>query len=352
MKILYFIFPITGPNNGVKVISNHIAQSIFKNNDAISISRIDTSQAVDFSNFGKFSFKKVFLFLRVFKELFRIKRRDIVYMNITPRGFAFYRDLVILAICTLRTSNVTGHIHANGLENNIKTYNKFLFDKIKIIVINVDQKVKLDKVGLRTFLVPNSLPDYYRSNFYKTSPKEQINLIYLSNISNKKGVYRLQNIAHTIASSKLECKLDVYGGILSDKDKEVIGALDLQYDFFNYYGPITEEIVKYNALSKNDCLLFLSDENYEVYPLVYIEALMSGLAIITTNQIVSDNLCNFGVANMLDENTDNFRAIISKFLDAPELLEKQKKAARMAYLRSYSFLDFTDSIENIILYGI
>ncbi len=352
MKTLFFIFPITGPNNGVKVISDLIKNAIFSNDKSITVSVIDTSQAVDFSSFGKFSVKKVFYFFKLFKQLFTIKRTDMVYMNITPKGYAFYRDFITLVLCSLKTTNITAHIHANGLEKKIKKYNKFLFYKPKIIVINVDQKHKLDILGLRTFLVPNSLPDYFKAKPKTAGSTEELNLIYLSNVSKEKGAYRLKRIAEIISVAKIKCNLNVYGGIMSEDVRDIINELDRKYIFFRYHGVISEDKEKYDCLSRNDVLLFLSNEKYEVYPLVYIEALMAGLSIITTNQIVSNDLMNYGAANILNENTENFESIITKFVDAPQLLEKQKENARIAYQENYSFPHFIKSIENIILYGI
>ena len=68
---LFFIFPISGPNNGVKVISNHIRNSLFINTN-ISINELNTAQAKDFSNFGKFNFDKILSFYTLFKKLFSI----------------------------------------------------------------------------------------------------------------------------------------------------------------------------------------------------------------------------------------------------------------------------------------
>ncbi|SHI30703.1 Glycosyltransferase involved in cell wall bisynthesis [Arenibacter nanhaiticus] len=349
MKNLYFIFPITGPNNGVKVISNHIKRSIF-NNNPISVRTINTAQAEDFSNFGKFSTKKVFHFFKLFKSLFIIEREDMVYVNVTPSGFAFYRDLIILFLCSFRTTNITAHIHANGLEKKVKIYNKFLFAKLKIIVINVDQKGKLDSLKLNTFLVPNSLPDYFENTPIRPLQEAGIKLIYLSNISKPKGIERLIKIAEVISSKKLDCILNVFGGALSETEKCTIKDLDLKYDFLNYHGPILDEREKYDNLLKNDALLFLSDENYEVYPLVYIESLMSGLPILTTKQIVSDNFSKIGVADILNENTDNFEAIITNYLEDPQQFHNRKIKSRDAYKQNYSYNNFIQQIEKIILH--
>ena len=348
MKVLHFIFPITGPNNGVKVISNHIRNSIF-NDLTLKINVINTAQAEEFSNFGKFRFKKVFHFFKLFKKLLSIHSGDMVYVNVTPRGFAFYRDFLILYCCSLRTSNITAHLHANGLEKKINGYNKFLFRKLKIIVINKDQKKKLDKLAFNTFLVPNSLPDYFEAGPPIYPLDEEMKLIFLSNISKEKGIDRLERIAEIVSANNLKCRMNVFGGALTITDKDKIDELNSNYGFLNYHGPISLESIKYSALSNNDVLLFLSDENYEVYPLVYIEALMAGVPILTTKQIISEDFIGLGVIDELNGNMNNFESIIlNYFKDSKEFLERKKKA-REVYGDKYSYRDFIKKIEKIIL---
>lgn len=346
---LFFIFPVSGPNNGVKIISNHIKNALFLQKD-ISIQVIDTAQAKDYNNFGKFSFNKVSGFLKLLKDLFKIKNTDAVYLNITPKGYAFYRDMIILKLCKFRTSNITVHIHANGLEKRIRAYNKLLLKEIKLIVINECQNNILKEYFNEVFLVPNSLPDYFENKLAINSPQGKINLIFLSNISKEKGVKRIERIAEIIAEYNLNCHINVHGGALTEKEKTTMDALDRKYDFITYHGPTIMETDKFKQLSANDILLFLSDENYEVYPLVYIEALMSGLPIITTKQVVTQDLINFEVSDVLNENLDNFRSIIEIYSQDLEKLKMLKQKARHTYLEKYSFMEYIKIIENIILH--
>ncbi|MFB9051978.1 glycosyltransferase [Formosa undariae] len=346
---LFFIFPISGPNNGVKVLSNHIKNLLFTDTK-ISIIELNTAQAKDFNNFGKFNFDKILSFFSLFKTLFLIKKGDIVYLNFTPKGFAFYRDLIILLVCSLRTKNITAHIHANGLEDNVKFYNKFLFSKIKIIVINKLQFKNISPFCPNTFLVPNALPDYFQNDNLKVAVNKEINFIFLSNLSKEKGIHRLVKIAEILDNEKIDCKLNILGGALSNEDESIIQNLNSRYKIISYFGPIKEDVTKFANLSANDVLLFLSDEDYEVYPLVYIEALMSGLPIITTNQIVTSNLHEMGVAFILKKDASNLIELLNINFNSSDNLRDLKEKARFTYLDNYSFKKFIKSLEKILLY--
>ena len=275
-----------------------------------------------------------------------------VYLNLTPKGFAFYRDLIFLFVCRLRTKNITIHIHANGLENNIKWYNAILFSKIKIIVINKKQKEKLNPYCNNIFMVPNSLPDYYMDKKFELSENQTLSLIFISNLSKEKGVFRLKKICEFISNKNIICNINIYGGSLTENDSKLINELDNIYPFLKAHGPVVEDIEKFKYLQKSDALIFLSDEFYEVYPLVYIEALMNGFTILTTNQVVSENLCDLGVAKVINEDLSHFEAILNGFIDNPKGLTELKSKSRDVYEKNYSFINFINKIEEIITYEI
>jgi glycosyltransferase involved in cell wall biosynthesis len=342
---LYFVFPVTGPNNGVKIISSYIKNNLVSENK-IEVITIDTAQAEDYSSFGKFSFKKISKIFKILTSLFKIKKKDLVYLNFTPKGFAFYRDLLVLMVGCFKASNVTIHIHANGLEDKIKGYNKWLFAKTKIIVINEAQYRALNGYAQNCFLLPNALPDYYDSRTITYRETGKINLIFLSNISKEKGIYRLEKLAKIVHDRNIKCIINVFGGILSEQDKIVVDKLKTQYTFLTYHGALKNEQEKFEALQLNDALIFLSDENYEVSPLVYIEALMSGLPVFTTKQVVAKSMFEKNVAFILNKDLDNFEDILNNFITNKKEL---KVKARDTYLNTYSFTTYMNELKNILL---
>jgi glycosyltransferase involved in cell wall biosynthesis len=342
---LYFIFPVTGPNNGVKIISSYIKNNLVFENK-IEVITIDTAQAEDYNSFGKFSFKKISGIFKILASLFKIRKKDLVYLNFTPKGFAFYRDLLVLMVCCFKVSNVTIHVHANGLEDKIKGYNKWLFAKTKIIVINEAQNKALSGFAQHCFLLPNALPDYYDSRTIKYREAGEISLIFLSNISKEKGIYRLEKLAKIVQERDIKCIINVFGGILSEQDKKVVDKLKAQFTFLTYHGALKNEQEKFEALQLNDALIFLSDENYEVSPLVYIEALMSGLPVFTTKQVVAKSMFEKNVAFILNKDLDNFEDILNNFITNKKEL---KVKARDTYLNTYSFTTYMNELKNILL---
>ena len=141
----------------------------------------------------------------------------------------------------------------------------------------------------------------------------KIKLLFFSNLSKEKGIFRLISIIRLIAESDLNCEVNIYGGILDSANTQIFNTLKIKYNFINYFGPITDVKEKYNIFSQNNFLLFLSDINYEVSPLVYIEALMSGLPIITTKQVVSDDIVTGKVGFHISEDSSELLTILQDY---------------------------------------
>jgi glycosyltransferase involved in cell wall biosynthesis len=200
-------------------------------------------------------------------------------------------------------------------------------------------------------LVKNALPDFFKVSPPKNKLKnDKIKLLFFSNLSKEKGIFRLESIIRLIGKSDLNCEVNIYGGILDKSNETIFNDLKLKYDFINYFGPITDEKEKYNILIENNFLLFLSDINYEVSPLVYIEALMSGLPIITTKQVVSKDIIDKKCGFHISEDGSELLTILQDYNFLSSIRKEElKKRCRDVYVKNYSFDYFISQIKTIII---
>ena len=346
---IHFCFPLSGPNNGVKIISNYILNN-FLEDKSFDLIIIDTAQAKGFNNFGKLNLNKIIYTLNLFSKLLKVKRDDLIYLNLTPKGFAFFRDFCMILICKIKRGKVTVHVHANDLEKKINQVTRCLLKKVKIIVINKLQYNNLKSLYSDLYLVKNALPDFFNElSFTNKRNDNKIKLLFFSNLSKEKGIFRLEYIIRLIGESDLNCEVNIYGGILNKSNETIFKDLKLNYDFINYYGPVTNQKEKYKIFVEHNFLLFLSDINYEVSPLVYIEALMSGLPIITTKQVVSDDIINKKCGFHISEDGSGLLTILEDYNLSSIKKEELKKRSRSVYLENYSFDDFINQIKTIII---
>ncbi|GAA3588356.1 glycosyltransferase [Flavivirga amylovorans] len=338
MNKLFVVFPISGPNNGVKIISNHIIEKL--RDKGVNLELIDLAQAREFSNFGRFEFSKVIQSFKILLKILSIPRKSFVYINFTAKGFAYYRDLFFIITSKFLSHKITLHIHENGHENRSSTFLKKLLKNINVVVINKRQLRNLSYLN-NIYLLDNSLPDYNTNN--STDTKQQ-KLLFFSNLSILKGIDFLCDFCDLMYKEmKTPYKLTICGGVLDAYTEQRLNCLLKKYNFIEYLGAIESVEEKKKIFQKHSLLLFTSEENSEVYPLVYIEALMFGLGIITTKQVVSQKVVRNGNGLIISE--------INKevFSDINSLLSTNvDEKSRQLYLKGYSFEDFISNLYKII----
>jgi glycosyltransferase involved in cell wall biosynthesis len=341
MKKIVLIYPIEGPINGVKVIGKEIINELKKNKFDFKL--IDTSQAKEYINFGKFSLKKIILIFNIIRHVFRINKNSIVLLNFSVNGYSFYRDFIILKFLLIRTSNITLHIHSNGLENINKKYFIKHIDKCKIIIINEYQKQLLDKYS-SVFILKNALPDFYQNEFSPViNTDEKTRLLFMSNLSKPKGIDLLKKICQELKLFNKNYLITICGGVLDEYSEQVLNDILKEYVFVKYVGPIHEETQKMNLYKNQDFTLFLSDINYEVYPLVYIESMMNGVPIITTKQRVSSDIV-VNECGIVIEGQNYIDYIDNKMINQDRL----KKQVRSVYEKNYKFEAFFKNLLEIL----
>jgi glycosyltransferase involved in cell wall biosynthesis len=339
---LFFIFPIKGPVNGVKIIAQHLLNAFL--NDELKTILIDTSQAEKYKEFGSFNFKKLFFVFTIFKKLKEISKGDFVYMNFSTKGFSLYRDLWILRYLNHKKANITIHIHANGLDEIRNIYLKKMINKVKIIVIN-NKQFELLKGYKSVYCVKNCLPDYYGGEFNFTyTYTEEKKLLYMSNLSEQKGIDKLMSICKSVENQK-NYTITICGGVLDQYSQEVLNEILEKYKFVSFLGPIELLDKKMEIYKEHDFLVFLSDEDYEVFPLVYIEALMNGLSVISTSQIVLDDIISNESGLLLNDN--NYIDYINTYDTEAKILELKRKN-RLKFEQSFQFNAYYQSIKKII----
>ncbi|WP_353164630.1 glycosyltransferase family 4 protein [Empedobacter brevis] len=336
---LLVICPISGPPNGVKVISEFLLDEL---SESFDIDLIDTAQAKEFNDFGKFSFKKIFDVLFIAIKLLFLKEAKKVYINLSVKGFSLYRDIFFISILLLRKSNITSHIHANGLEKISNNFVRKIINKTKLIVINEKQQEEL-KNYKKIFLVYNSLPDYYKGKLIKNR-NNKLRILYFSNISKEKGSLRLKEFCNQAKELEHKIEIIICGGILDEFSQNIIEELRL-FNFVKILDPIFETSKKMDLFRKSDLFIFLSNENYEVFPLVYLEAMMNGLPILTTKQIVSHKVIQNNNGKEYKQETNMM--YVKTLLEANEL-KLQQDNARIHYENFANFNNFCNQVIKII----
>ena len=126
MKRILFLGQIPPPLHGASIMNSYVINSeVIRTN--FSIESVNFQFAKSIKEIEKFSFLKVYkAFLCGFEIVKKviIQKPDLVYFNLAPKGFAFYRDAFYVFLLKLLKRKIVFHLHGKGIKKNVE--NNFL----------------------------------------------------------------------------------------------------------------------------------------------------------------------------------------------------------------------------------
>ena len=292
-KKILFLAQLPPPNHGVTKI-NHL---LFKSeiiNKKFDCTAIPLNYSEKISDIGKFNIKKLLILVKTALHLFyslAFKRINIVYFTITPAGNGFFRDLLYIAIMRLFKARIILHIHGIGISQEI-TKNKFskklyYFAFKNAEIIHLSKKLLEDEIlnhfsllESNLWVVNNGIEDSIKKYDKKN---ENINILYVSNLRESKGVMDLITIYSKLAEKYKEIILNVAGEFdekhFEKKIKDIVHEKGLTNSVI-FHGTV-EGQNKERLYQK--CDLFLYPTHNDAMPLVLIECMKYGLPFIAYN---------------------------------------------------------------------
>lgn len=222
-----------------------------------------------------------------FKKVFEMKP-DIIHIH-TSRGYTLYKDLIIarylkkMFLCPIIISihfAEAGKIFSNNKKikaKEIKIMNSFV-DKIICLSKNTANElaslvVKSKICVLYTFHCFN-----YKNHNSIECNKSPLQIMFMGSIDERKGVF---DLIEAIKQSNCKTHLKIYGGFLNDSfTKNRFERLIRNDASIEYCGYVSGE-KKEEAYSNSD--VFVLPSYAEGMPIVIMEALAKGCAIVSTN---------------------------------------------------------------------
>jgi glycosyltransferase involved in cell wall biosynthesis len=303
-KNICIIGPLPPPINGNSKAIDTIIKSE-QCNDIFNINIVNLAgSTVGMS--GKFTLKKLKTLIRALKDLKNIQQRNIIntyYITIAQSTLGCLRDVALLHQIYKRKNNakVVLHLHGGGFGDFYHNANPILKRLIKNYYSKANTLIVLSE-SLRSMfsgifddnnirIVENCvdndyvLPDSVLKNKWDNIQNRKcIQLVYLSNMIKSKGYFDVLQSAKILLQKKLHCKFTFAGTFVNKEQKDEFlkyikdNGLD---SCVEYLGVVSGEDKK-NLLMKGDLFILPTYYPHEGQPISIIEAMASGMAIITT----------------------------------------------------------------------
>jgi glycosyltransferase involved in cell wall biosynthesis len=347
---LLVVAQLPPPAHGAALVNAQVVKSR-RLASAFDITVVPIAMIEDLRWIRRFELAKVArslgLFWSVTRRLWGATRPDLVYFTLSPGDWAFYRDLVLVAL--LRSFGVRHvfHLHGRGVAAAAKASWKrvlyrFAFARAHVVVLgellyrDVEAVVGRDRI----FIVPNGVADVratehsnLRSGAHLAGRIGAPKVFFLSNMLTAKGPLVLLDALAVLAKRNVPFAAVFAGAwrgeISAEGFFERVRELGLD-DRVTHRGPLYGE-EKTQAFAQAD--VFALPTYNDALPLVVIEAMMHGLPVVTTHIGALPELVASGETGELVEpnNVPELARALERLLESAELRMQYGAAARAKF---------------------
>lgn len=346
MKIL-FLAQLPPPINGSTVISQDIFNFL---NEKENIKKINIATTKELKDYEKINIFKLYILLKIYWQLITsliFNKYDCLYLTFTPKGIGFFKDLIILLLCSLFIKRRIIHIHGVGMKNfilksrfrKIIRFLTFFAFKNSEIIHAGERKLHPEFSDLpikNLHIIANPIDE----NKKKFRTKKTYDFVYLSNIFEKKGIFVFLESLYLLKKINKDFKVLIIGLIQDEENRKKFNDLINKYKLknnINYLGPIYG-YKKYFYLSKSKVFVFPSFE--EAFGLVVLEAMSMSMPIIGTNvggvnQMINSRKLKCGIVVKPNNKLSLFKALQLIYKN-DVLIKEFGENARKKYVEKYS----------------
>ncbi len=279
---------------------------------------------------GKASFKKLIYLLKVIMNLIKtliLRQIDLVYFTLSPTGFAFYRDILLVVILKLFSKKIVYHLHGKGIRARVlksktdKLLYTFVFKNTQVITLSKSLNKDIDLIYEGTpFILYNGIKSHNIISIEKAQ-ETPIIFVFLSNLKLSKGIKTFLDAIKITYDKGYVFKVKIIGNSVdySIDDAQAFVRSNNLSGIVNVLGPKYGK-EKFNELSESDVFVFPTEN--DCFPLSLLEAMQMQLPIISTS--------NGAIPDIVEEGVNGF--IVE------EGNAKQVSEAMIAYINNKSLL--------------
>jgi glycosyltransferase involved in cell wall biosynthesis len=305
---------------------------------------------------------KVFRFLTIWMRLFGkclIHRYQYAYVSIIPVSVGFYRDLCYVALIKAFRIKPVYHIHLSGIENEsrkrlIRLLYEWAFSNS--IIIHPSEKVsrrEFDGLNLRNskiYIQPNGIngPNGTKGQ-YMTETANGLRILHMSHLYKFKGLGLLLEVFYDLVNIGYDIHLDIVGDMA---EPSVNTTIQKYLD-----NPVTRERIRWHGLLTGNSKQKILDEAdimaytslKDTFPLVILEAMKSGLPIISSDIGAISEILEDQKSGLLFDagNRIQLKEKLELLISDHDLRRTYGEKAKARYAANYTGLHFQRGMQRI-----
>ena len=336
---ILFVVHLPPPVHGVTVLNQLAIESEhIRAQFDVDVVPLRFSDSID--EIRSFGLRKLTRALRTGAQLaWAIARRrpDAVYFTISPTRWGFYRDVAYVAVVKAFRVPSVFHFHARGVAERPPWVQRLVLGDAW--VIHLSPRFDVDTAPAvpaeRVLHVPNGIAAPVQPH---NRPRGPARIVFLSNMIEEKGPLELVEALAALARRGHEFTATFAGARFHDGCVERFDALVRAHELgqrVRYVGAVYGDD-KSRLLAEHD--IFAFPTYHDAFPLVVIEAMQHGLAVVSTREGAIPDIVVDGKTGFLIEPRDRGALVdrLERLIVDRELAHRMGEAGRRRHAEHFT----------------
>lgn len=366
MKKILFLSPLPPPFYGSAISSKTCLNILKKEKDfRVTNIKINIAEEIeDIGRMGKNKFMGIYHKIKEIKEKSKKSKIDLLYFVPATSKTGIYKDFIFAMIAKKYCKNTLFHIRSRITEKDKKNMiKKIIYKKMfkdsKVIIL--DRLLKEDISNFfreeDIFVLENAIEntvtkEEFKKILQKRKKEKKLKILFISNMYESKGYYLLLKACKILKREKIKFECKFAGSWPSQEEKKKFEKFIKKNKLegsIKYLGKKTGE-EKRKIFEESDVLVFPTYYELEAHPRVIIEAMMFGLAVITTDHAANSNTIKNKETGFILEDISELD--IAKYLKLAnkerDKIAKVGENGRKRFLEKYEIKNYEKKFLNII----
>lgn len=337
------------PIHGVTVVNQTVVNSELLSS-RFELEIVPLASSTSFEDLDRAGLRKVGRLIQTSARLAHalvVRRPDAVYFTLSPRGVAFYRDCIFVAIIKLVGVPRIYHLHGTAIRARLDAWWRrrlYRWAFRDAWVIHLSERLVADLAGLvpreRVLVVANGVAERRVPERAKSEGIPR--LLFLSNMTETKGPLVLIEALGRLRARGISFEATFAGAAHHREflDRCLAEIRDRGLDRqVRCVGPTYGE-AKHRLLDEHD--IFVLPTYRDAFPLVALEAMQAGIPVVATTEGALPEIIEDGKTGLLvrPRDPEALARCLATLIADPELRSRIGAGGRARCLEKYSAAAF------------